>query len=185
MSFHMNLHQQRIGGQKMICHCICQQTKLIVNSYLKPSSIFFNVCKLYLLFSKIGGTTLSIDQTILAHDRLEPFPKFVFKKMNGLSPMGGLYIFFICTTFKTQFMHKNIPWRGAREKDLESLTHVRKSHIRINLFSCFFVNFIIQVFYVWKICYDVHDCNYYTCICSCLSSQQPTPCCTLERHDNI
>lgn len=55
--------------------------------------------------------------------RSEPRPQFVFNKVGGLSPMevGALDVFFNRTTSKTQLMHKNIPWRGAREKDPESL----------------------------------------------------------------
>ena len=51
--------------------------------------------------------------------RLEPHPQFVFNKVGSLSPMevGALDIFFNRTTSKTQLMHENIAWRGAREKD--------------------------------------------------------------------
>jgi hypothetical protein len=47
--------------------------------------------------------------------RLEPCPQFVFNKV------GVLDIFFNHTMLKTQLMHGNIPWRGAREKDPKSL----------------------------------------------------------------
>jgi hypothetical protein len=62
---------------------------------------------------------------VSAHDVLsiEPRPQFVFNKVDGLSSIevGALDIFFNCTTSKIQLMHKNIPWRGAREKDPNSL----------------------------------------------------------------
>jgi hypothetical protein len=35
--------------------------------------------------------------------------------------VGVLDIFFNHTMLKTQLMHVNIPWRGAREKDPKSL----------------------------------------------------------------
>jgi hypothetical protein len=47
--------------------------------------------------------------------RLERCPQFVFNKV------GVLDIFFNHTMLKTQLMHVNIPWRGAREKDPKSL----------------------------------------------------------------
>ena len=55
--------------------------------------------------------------------RLEPRPQFVFNKVGGFSPMevGSLNIFFNRTTSKTQLTRRNIQWRGACEKDLESL----------------------------------------------------------------
>ena len=55
--------------------------------------------------------------------RLEPCLQFVFNKVGVLSPLevGATYIFFNHTMSKTRLMHGNIPWRGTREKDLESL----------------------------------------------------------------
>ena len=74
---------------------------------------------------------LYIDSTVLSHDVLlmGPRPQFTFNKVGGLSPMevGALYIFFNRIMSKTQLMHGNIPWRGARDKYPESLQFLIKA----------------------------------------------------------
>ena len=66
-----------------------------------------------------------IDSTVSAHDVLSigALSIICFQQSGYSIPLevGATYIFFNLTMSKTRLMHGNIPWRRAREKNLESL----------------------------------------------------------------